>query len=519
MNDGVLTAAGGRTVRDLLRRGAERDPGRILLEVEDRDGATSTLSWSQALDRSRVLAALLTDVGVGRGDRVHVHLPNRLEFLLALFAAAELGASIVPTNTAASADEVAYILTHAGVAASVVDAGGRALVDAAWVACERSRPVLVCEDLDLLGQPSRVPPPVDVVPTDDLAVMYTSGTTSRPKGVRITHANYVWAGEVVAGAVRMTPEDRVLTVLPLFHANAQLYTTMSALVAGATIVLLPRFSARRFLEQAARHRATVGSLFAAPIRMLLARDESRGDGPPQRLRVMLFAQNLTDAELARWDAEVGTPLVQLYGMTETVGPPVINPLGHDRRPHTMGRVSLGYACRVVRDDGQAAGEGDVGQLLVSGVPGVTLMRGYLHDPQATDAAFPDGWLRTGDIVRRESDGFLSFVDRDKDMIKRAGENVAASEVEVVLAGHPAVAEVAVFGIPDAVREEQIVAAVVPVDGEELSAGDLEAWCRERLASFRVPSRFVLRAALPRTAVGKVQKGIIRDELDGGVRHV
>lgn len=519
MTDGVLTAASGRTVRELLRQGAERHPGRVLIVVEDRDGETSSLSWSQVLDRARVLAALLAEAGVGRGDRVHVHLPNRVEFLLALFAAAELGASIVPTNTGASADEIAFILDHAGVGPSIVDAGGRAVVDAARGACGRTGPVLVCEDLDLLARPSRtLATDVDVTPADDLAVMYTSGTTSRPKGVRITHANYVWAGEVVAGAVRITPEDRVLTVLPLFHANAQLYTTMGALVAGATMVLLPRFSASRFLEQAARHRVTVASLFAAPIRMLLARSEQRHDVLRHRLRVVLFAQNLSDDDLARWEDEVGAPLVQLYGMTETIGPPVINPLGGDRRPHTIGRVSLGYACRVVRDDGEAAREGDVGQLLVSGVPGVTLMRGYLDDQPATDAALPDGWLRTGDVVRLESDGYLSFVDRDKDMIKRAGENVAASEVELVVAAHPGVAEVAVFGVPDPIREQQIVAAVVPVDGAELRVEELEAWCRERLATFRVPGRFVLRQALPRTAVGKVQKGVIRDELDEGIPH-
>jgi crotonobetaine/carnitine-CoA ligase len=178
MSDGVLTAAGGRTVRDLLRRGAERHPARTLVVVEDRDGEATSLSWSQALDRARVLAGLLADADVRHGDRVHVHLPNRVEFLLALFAAAELGASIVPTNTAASADEIAYILDHAAVAASLVDAGGRAVVEAAWEAGSRSRPVLVCEDLDLLGRPSRSLQPEDVAPTDDLAVMYTSGTTS-----------------------------------------------------------------------------------------------------------------------------------------------------------------------------------------------------------------------------------------------------------------------------------------------------------------------------------------------------
>jgi crotonobetaine/carnitine-CoA ligase len=428
---------------------------------------------------------------------VHLHLPNRPEFVLTWFAAAELGAAIVPTNVAAAPAEMAYIIGHAQAPISVTDAGGASTVAAARQALPRGGDVVVCEEADLLGLPTAVDrswtPPA---PGDELAVLYTSGTTSRPKGVRITHANYIYAGEVVAAALRLTAQDRFLTVLPLFHANAQYYSTMGTLVSGGTLL-----------------RASVASLFAAPMRMILAQKPS----PRWRehsLRVVLFAQRLTAEELARWDAVVGAPLLQLYGMTETIGPPLMNPLYGERRHHSVGRPVLGYACRVVREDGTPAGVGEPGELLVSGVPGVSLMQGYLDDPQATADALRDGWLRTGDIVSVDADGFVTFVDRTKDMIKRAGENVAASEVEAVLLEHPGVADAAVFGVPDAMRDEQVIAYVVPRFGDAVSDEELVAWCAERLSKFRVPQHVVVTTDLPRTAVGKVMKHALRaDFLD------
>jgi crotonobetaine/carnitine-CoA ligase len=230
-----------------------------------------------------------------------------------------------------------------------------------------------------------------------------------------------------------------------------------------------------------------------------------------RLRAVLFAQSLTDAEVEQWDRLTGAPLVQLYGMTETIGPPVINPLDGERRPQAMGRVALGYVCRVIRDDGSVAAVGETGQLCVHGVPGQTLMRGYLNDPAATGAALQDGWLLTGDIVRVESGGFLTFVDRRKDMIKRGGENIAASEVETVLRAHVGVVDAAVFGVPDAMRDERVIAAVVPAPEHAIEADELVAWCAERLAKFRVPSRVMIVGELPRTPVGKVQKHVLAEE--------
>jgi crotonobetaine/carnitine-CoA ligase len=508
----VLSIVGNRTVSSVLRAGAAADPDRPLLIYDDLDGGVETYSWAEVLARSEALAGVLADRGVLPGNSIHLHLGNRPEFLFAWFAAALLGAVIVPTNTAGAAPELAYIIGHARAGISLTDDDGAAVVASARELAGIYGPVLVAErDLTADGTSPRLPGAPG--PGDDLGVIYTSGTTSRPKGVRVTHANYVYAGETVAAALRLTPQDRFLTVLPLFHANAQYYSTMSVLVTGATLVLACRFSASRYADLAIRHRATVGSLFAAPIRMILAQEPS----PRWRehsLRMVAYAQNLTRTEHEAWDRRVGAPLLQLYGMTETIGPPVTNPLVGPRRHDAIGRPVLGYTCQIVRDDGTPAGVGEVGELKVAGVPGISLMAGYLDDPDATGAVMQSGWLSTGDLVRRDPDGLISFVGRTRDMIKRAGENVAAGEVESVLLEHPLVMDAAVVGVPDSMRDEEIVAFVVPAPGQELDGEELRDWCGERLAAFRVPSHISIERELPRTAVGKVQKHELRAAWEG-----
>jgi carnitine-CoA ligase len=503
----VLSIVGSRTVSSLLRDGAAAHPDRPLLVYDDLEGGCESYSWAEVLARSEALAGVLADRGVLPGNSIHLHFGNRPEFLFAWFAAAHLGAVIVPTNTAGSPQELAYIIGHARAGISLTDDGGAAVVASARELAAIDGPVLVAErDLTWGGTPPEFPS--EARPGDDLGVIYTSGTTSRPKGVRVTHANYIYAGETVAASLRLTPQDRFLTVLPLFHANAQYYSTMSVLVTGATIVLARRFTASGYTDLAIRHGATVGSLFAAPIRMILAQEAS----PRWRehsLRVVAYAQNLTRTEHEAWDRTVGASLLQLYGMTETIGPPVSNPLVGLRRHDAIGRPVLGYTCQIVRGDGSPAAVGEVGELKVAGVPGVSLMAGYLNDPDATSAVIQSGWLSTGDLVRQDPDGLISFVGRTRDMIKRAGENVAAGEVESVLLEHPLVQDAAVVGVPDSMRDEEIVAFVVLAPSRHLDGEELRDWCSERLASFRVPSHISIVHELPRTAVGKVQKHELR----------
>jgi crotonobetaine/carnitine-CoA ligase len=458
------------------------------LLFEEEPGAVATVTWLEALQRARATAGVLRAHGIGPGDRFNVHLTNRPEFYDLWFAAALSGAVLVPTNPLLTADELRYAIEHSGCRVSVTQADL-----AENVAAERV--LVVGEEWERTdAAPAHRPHATDV-----LAVLYTSGTTSKPKGVMVSHAAYLNAGEVVAQHVRLHPEDRQLIVLPLFHGNAQYYSTMSALVTGASVALAPRFSASRWSAQAEVLGATVASLFAAPIRMILAAPESAADRR-HRLRLTLFAQNVTRSQLEKFEERFGCPLAQLYGMTETVAPPIINPLYGERRNLSMGRPTLSARVRV-----------QDGELLVGGEPGRTLMSGYLDDPDATAAVLRGGWLHTGDGVRADEDGFLYFVDRRKDLIKRAGENVATGEVEQVIAEHPAVYEVAVVGLPDEMYDEIVAAFVVKVPDASVDADELIAWCAERLAKFKVPASIEFVSELPRTPVGKIQKHLIREE--------
>lgn len=492
---------GQDTLASVLAGHAARQPDAPFLLFEREPGVVETITYAAMLDRATRTAVALARHGVGVGTRFHVHLTNRPEFYDVWFAAAWLGAAVVPSNPLSTADELRHIVTHARCEVSVTQADLRAAVERTGIAT-----VLDVDEQWVTGIGQAAAQPVE--PTETLAVLYTSGTTSRPKGVLVSHAGYLHAGDVVANHVRLRPDDRNLIVLPLFHGNAQYYSTMSALVTGASIALAPRFSASRFSEQANVMGATVASLFAAPIRMILAQEPTAHDAAHQ-LRVALFAQNITDAQVAEFERRFATPLIQLYGMTETVVPPTMNPMYEERRADSIGRPVTGARVRVVDGKGIDVPAGETGELLVHGEPGWTMMTGYLDDPAATSAALRDGWLHTGDSVRRDVEGYLYFVDRRKDMIKRAGENVSTGEVEQVVNEHPDVFESAAVGVPDALRDEAIHLFVVCHAGASVTETELLAYCRERLARFKVPDVIELVDDLPRTSVGKIQKHLLR----------
>ena len=525
-----LTTAGPRTLGALLETQAGASPGAPFVVFDDLHGQVATRTYRQFDREVNRTAHLLGRLGVGRGDTVTLLLANCLEFLALWFGAAKLGAVVVPVNTASSASELEYLVAHSESRLIFTQAAWLDLATRVRGRCPRVDAVLVCGGeapspaVDFGRQVAECPetPPAGAAPspTDEAAILYTSGTTARPKGVLVTHANYLRAGETVARAVRLTPEDRHLVVLPLFHGNAQYYSTMSALVTGASVALMARFSASRYFDQAIAHRCTVSSLFAAPIRMLLAQSR-RPEHAKNDLRAVIFAQSVTPAQLAEWEQRFRAPLMQLWGMTETMGPPIINPYDGERRNMSMGLPAPGYTSRLVDQSGRPVVRGEIGQIVVRGEPGLSLMKGYHRNPDATAETIRDGWLWSGDNARQDEDGYYHFVDRAKDMIKRSGENVAASEVEAVIREHPGVFDCAVIGVPDEMRDEAILAVVVPraaEDGEPVAAlteDDVLAWCRERLSGFRVPQLVRFRTELPRTAVGKIRKHVLRAEVRSG----
>ena len=490
------------TFSSVWERAVELGGGAVFLIFERPDGTTASWTYEQFDAAIAGVAAGLIQREVAPGDSVHLALTNTPAFVALWLAANRLGAWIVPSDpmgkTPELADHIERTRPKAGFCATdrteVYRQAARVSPDLAITELDEAS-----GSLDALMGNARVDwPAVDI--RDRAAVMFTSGTTGRPKGVEVTQANYSFCGQIMAERADLAPDDRQLVVLPLFHANAQYYSFASAIWTGASVALMPAFSASGFLAQAARHRATCASLFAAPMRMILARGVPT-DGVA--LHHCWYAQNIADDQyetLANW---FGCRPRQLYGMTETI-PAVLTEPADDPVPSSMGQVTPG--CQVIVRDGE---------VLVGGERGMTLFAGYLDDPDTTAASFTDdGWFRTGDQARVDKDGRHYFDGRHSDVLKVSGENVSIVEVESVLASHPAVLEAAVVGAPDPIRDEVPVAFVVPADPARPPTDDeLASWCQDRLAKAKLPCSFTLMEELPRTSVGKIRKFLLRQEAE------
>ncbi len=489
--------------------------GAVFLVFEAPDGSSHEWTY-EAFDRVVARAARrLADAGVHRGDSVHLALTNSPAFVALWIASARLGAWIVPSDPMGSTPELAG---HMERTRPVVGFCSTARVDVYRAAAE-SLPVhlpFVPVDeadavLDVFGTRTVDDWP-DVDPLDRAAVMFTSGTTGRPKGVEITQANYAFAGRTMAEAAHLSAEHRQLVVLPMFHANAQYYSVASAIWVGASVALMHTFSASGFLRQAKHHHATHASLFAAPIRMILA----RGAEPiGLRLEHCWYAMNISDAQHRTLTELLGCQPRQLYGMTETI-PAVLTDASEAPVPSSMGFVTSGCSVDVQHADGCSTAPTEVGEIVVGGDPGITLFAGYLDDPLTTESSYRTDahgtrWFLTGDRARRDAIGRFTFDGRRADVLKVAGENVSIVEVEQVLSAHPEVLEAAVIGQPDDVRDEVPVAFVVARDPlRPPTVSELDEWCAQRLTKAKRPRDITLLDELPRTSVGKIRKFLLRD---------
>ena len=512
----VVDHVGSRTIPILLAERVEANPDKQALVFEDASGALTEYTYAALSDAVHRVASGFEELGVEAGDRAVICMPNRAEFVIAILALAHLGAVGVPANTTISAKELTHVVGRSQAKLALVSAQYVELVDAVSPDLPTLERVIVVG----LADPAPHLPFAQLLAADPLArsrridseapieIIFTSGTTALPKGVVLTHANWIWSGERSTHWVRIDDRDRLFSALPLFHVNAQSFTLLAALTVGATAIFAEAYSASNFIDQVRRHRATHTSLVAMLVRTLLAQPESPHDRDHQ-LRRISYAINVSDAEKQSFEERFGVELLNGYGLTEAMTEVAVCPVFGERRWPSIGRPALGREVRLLDADGNEVPTGEAGEIAVKGVPGRTILKEYLDDPEATARAIVDGWLLTGDNGRFDEDGFLYWVDRAKDMIKRAGENVSASEVEVAIAEHPEVDLVAVIGVPDALRDEAVMAFVTPKPGATLTEDDVIAHCRELLASFKVPTLVEIRETLPTTSIGKVEKKLLR----------
>lgn len=479
-------------------------------------------TWSGFDRRVGQAAAWLAARGVQAGDRVGIVARNHPGHVLLLLALARLGAAMVPVNPDFGPEEAGYVLEHAQLVGVACDAAAWPTVRAAC-AQRGLRPWQVAleplpEDtgpapplLDALLQavdPADAPPPQGD-PESICVIIYTSGTTGFPKGAMHSQRSFLLAGEAFVERMYVQPQDRLMIVLPMFHMNALFYSVSGALAAGASLVIIPRFSASAFWAQAEASEATVVNIIEAACNILKARPRSEFR-PGHRLRC---AYGVRQSAQEAFRQDFGVPyFVSGYGMTEIPGV-TCSPFGGLQKPGTMGPAGRHpdpdrpwAQCRVVDDQGCDVPDGTVGELIVQ-TPIVT--KGYFRDPEQTAAAFRDGWFLTGDLVTRDADGYFTFVSRKKDIIRRRGENIAGAELDRVIGEHPAVAEAAAVAVPAELGEDDILVVVVPKPGASLQPRDVADWCAARLAPQKVPRYVLLADHLPHTPTHKILKSALR----------
>ncbi len=449
-------------------------------------------------------------------------MENCPETILAWYACARLGAVAVTTNARAAGPEIGYFANHAGAVAGITQPK---LADLVAAHCTGLRWLAVCDhdggeasapghsgddSLARLFADSIDLPSLATDPMRDVGIQYTSGTTSRPKGVVWTHANALWGFRVNALHTGTRAEDVHLLYMPLFHTNAQAYSLGASLYAGAACVVMPRFSASRFWSIAVKHRCTFASMLMFSVRALMHQPV------PDRHFFRLWGASVSEPPS---DRHFRVRTIGWWGMTETMSHGIVGDLHQRNRCMTIGKPAPEYGIAVTRDDGSPADPGEIGHLLVKGVPGLSLFKEYLYDAQATCAAFDDqGWFLTGDRVVLHQDGFIQFSDRDKDMLRVGGENVAASEVERVIMSVPGIEECAVVGRRHPMLDEEPVAFVRPSAGVANATSALTQQvverCRSELADFKVPRAVWLVDDFPRSTLEKIAKASLRRRADG-----
>lgn len=532
---------GNETLRDLWQSVVERKGRRHFLTFQNRVGDVFEYTYAAFDEDVNRIANVFLDLGIEKGDHVALHLHSSPEFLMCLFGLAKIGAVAVPINEQYLADEAEYILENSDAICVVVEplfyetyqellARGHhfpkgVVVARAGTESPKSNidfssiytPLGTVEEgqqgiydfwMMRCEQSAILRDSCELASDDPVQIIYTSGTTSRPKGVVLTHANMVFSGLYGDWEVSLRGSDRVLTSMPACHSNFQLAALMPVITAGASLIIVEKYSATRFMKQIRHYKATVIQCVAMMLRTLLLQPVD----PEEKnhcVREVLYFIPITDAEKEEFEQRFNMRIMNTYGSTESIGWAITDPPVGARNWPSVGRAGLGYKARICDMEDNELPPGEVGEIQIKGERGRSVMLEYYNNPEATENTFSvDGWLKTGDQGYQDDNGWFYFVDRKVNMVKRSGENISTTELEEILEQHPAIAEAAVIGVPDPIRDQAIKAFVRFAPGESMTLAEVEQYCKDHMASFKVPTFYEVVEDFPRTCSMKIEKKLL-----------
>jgi long-chain acyl-CoA synthetase len=492
-----------RSIPELLQQRVAATPDKIFLvsEADNRQYFYKELE-AAVMRTARMLAAK----GVRKSDVVSLLLPNSVEYVIAYFACWQLGALAGPINSLLKSQEIAYVISNSEARALLVNSEFLPLIETIRDELTSLQAIITFDnEADATREEiNGVDPTAEIEGDHEAIIIYTSGTTGKPKGCLLTHANVIANARQISSWLGFTAKDRLLTIMPLFHMNAVSVTTMSALYAGGSTVVSPKFSASRFWQIISDYQVTSFGSVATMLSMLLS---TYPDGVPaglktNQLRFAMCGSAPVPAEvLRRFEEKFNCLVVEGYGLSESTCRSTFNPPDQRRRPGSCG-VPIGNEMRVVDEEDREVPDGELGEIVLRGE---NILKGYYKNDTANATAFRNGWFHTGDIGYRDADGFYFIVDRKSDMIIRGGENIYPREIDEVLYQHPDIAAAAAVGVKDELYGEEVAAVVVLKPGANTTEQEVIDHCKTRLADFKCPKSVHFVEDIPKGPTGKLLK--------------
>ncbi|OLE54160.1 MAG: hypothetical protein AUG51_10035 [Acidobacteria bacterium 13_1_20CM_3_53_8] len=492
-------------LRELLEERVREHTDKNFLFSESDASRYTYHEFDEAVNR---LARMLASLGIAKGDVVSLLMPNCVEYIIGYFACFKLGALAGPINSLLKSQEISYVINNSEAKAILVNSEFLPRIEEIPEELPHLHHVIMFDDeakvTEEFAREDEKLPGVDLEPDDEAIIIYTSGTTGKPKGCLLTHQNLIANARQIARWLRFTEKDRLLTIMPLFHMNAVSVTTLTPLYAGASTVVSPKFSAKRFWQIISDYEITSFGSVATMLSMLLT---TYPNGVPEnlktdQLRFAMCGSAPVPAEVLRKFEETFNCLViEGYGLSESTCRSTFNPPSTERRPGSCG-MPIGNEMKVVDDNDMEVPDGTLGEIVLRGE---NILKGYFKNEEANAQAFRNGWFHTGDVGYRDSDGFFYIVDRKSDMIIRGGENIYPREIDEVLYQYPAVSHAATIGVPDKLYGEEVAAFVVLKDGATATEEEIINFCRERLADYKCPKSVRFVADIPKGPTGKLLK--------------